>query len=227
MSTKRRNRDLEQRLQERIDNIKLQRQLDGNEVDKPIKNKPKHGNKPKTFSEKSTKEITEELDGVLQVHDKQNRRVAERRDVSKETHKVATGNSAAFSSKKALYYHDIPPEFYRRVGRRHTVGHTKYNDDPIPITMNLNWRIGLDDPLYVMDRLNHMFEHIIDFLENGNTNDDNLGAIGWSCCFLMECERMHPEVFNQIWGQSKFSGHNAKLHKEHLQRLIERKSNGK
>lgn len=142
-----------------------------------------------------------------------------KRSIEKEKNKVTTGKSDAFSSKKSLYYHDIPPEFYRRVALRHTVGHQKYNDDPTPITMNLNWRIGLDDPLYVMDRLNHMFEHMIDFLENGNSKDDNLGAIGWCICFLMEAERLHSSTLKQVLGQSAFSGNKAKLKKIELQRI--------
>jgi hypothetical protein len=139
------------------------------------------------------------------------------RIIETETNRVNTGKSAAFSSKKSLYYHDIPPEFYRRTALRHTGGHTKYNDDPVPITMNLNWRIGLDDPLYVMDRLNHMFEHYVDLLEYGNLKDDNLGAISWCCAFLMECERLHPDVFNEVIGQSKYSGSAAEDKKKLLQ----------
>lgn len=139
-----------------------------------------------------------------------------RRKIETEDTKVTTGKSAALSSKKSLYYHDIPPEFYRRTALRHTGGHTKYNDDPVPITMNLNWRIGLDDPLYVMDRLNHMFEHYVDLLENGNSKDDNLGAISWCCAFLMEAERLHPDVFFQVIGQCKYSGKSAESHKMFL-----------
>lgn len=139
------------------------------------------------------------------------------RKIEIETNKVQTGQSAALSSKKSLYFHDVPPEFYRRTALRHTSGHTKYNDNPVPITMNLNWRIGLDDPLYVMDRLNHMFEHMINFLESGNTKDDNLGAISWCCAFLMECERLHPEVFKKIWGQCSLSGKEAEKMKNLLQ----------
>src|ERR1700746_3345375 len=100
-----------------------------------------------------------------------------RRKVEEETNKVTTGNSAAFSSKQCVFYHDIPTELYRRVGLRCTGGHKKYNDKPVPIVMNLNWRIGLDDPLYMMDRLNHLIEHVVCFLEDGNAKDDNLGAI--------------------------------------------------
>lgn len=139
-----------------------------------------------------------------------------KRDVANEKHHVQTGTSEAKSSKQCLFYHDIPPEFYRRVAERHTVGHKRYNDDPVPITMNLNWRIGLDDPLYVMDRLNHMFEHMVSLIESGNAKDDNLGAIGWCVCFLMECERLHPDVFRKVICQCDYSGQDAKEQQDTL-----------
>ena len=140
------------------------------------------------------------------------------RDIAVETNAVTPGKSAAKSSKKSLYYHDIPPELYRRAALRYTVGHTKHNDNPVPITMNLNWRIGLDDPLYVMDRLNHMFEHFVDFLDNGNSKDDNLGAIAWCCGFLMEVERTNPQVLGDVLGQSLYTGKSAIKKKNELQR---------
>jgi hypothetical protein len=141
------------------------------------------------------------------------------RDIEKETNAVTPGKSVAKSSKKSLYYHDIPGELFRRIALRYTVGHTKHNDDPVPITMNLNWRIGLDDPLYVMDRLNHMFEHFVDFLDSGNTKDDNLGAIAWCCGFLMEVERINPQVLGQVLQQSMYYGKTAEKKKLELQRI--------
>lgn len=131
--------------------------------------------------------------------------------------KVVTGKkSTALSSKQCLFYHDVPPELYRRVASRHTGGHRKYISE---ITMNLNWRQGLDDPHYVMDRLNHMFQHMVDFLDTGNEHDDNLAAIAWSAGFLMEVERLHPEMLNQVIGQSRFSGNAALKQIEHLKKV--------
>ena len=128
------------------------------------------------------------------------------RNIVKEKDSVVAGPSGARSSKTNLYYHDVPTELYRRIALRHTVGHKKHNDNPVPITMNLNWRQGLDDPFYVMDRLNHMFEHMIAFLEDGDTTDDNLGAIVWNAGFLMEVERLSPALINQVIGQCKYHG---------------------
>lgn len=138
-----------------------------------------------------------------------------KRKVEQEKDKQTTGKSSALSSKQMLFYHDVPPELYRRIAKRYTVGHKKYSPDS---TMNLNWRIGLDDPLYVMDRLNHMFEHMMDFLEYGNVQDDNLAAIVWSCAFLMEAERHNPEVLEQVIGQCRNFGKSAKLLQEGLEK---------
>lgn len=137
------------------------------------------------------------------------------RDVSIEKNKVQTGKAGALSSKKSKYYHDIPVEFLKRVAERYTGGHVKYSND---ITMNLNWREGLDDPFYVMDRYNHLWEHLIDFQENLNSKDDNLGAIAWCCAFLMEVERLHPEMLEQIINQSRFHGKTASQYKDWLKK---------
>jgi hypothetical protein len=139
-----------------------------------------------------------------------------KRNVETEDTKVHSGKSGALSSKKSLMYHDIPPELLKRIAIRYTGGHVKYSGYS---TMNLNWREGLDDEFYVMDRYNHLWEHLIDFQENGNKNDDNLGAIAWSCGFLMEVERLHPKMFRRIIRQSRFHGKSAKQYKDHLKKV--------
>jgi len=165
---------------------------------------------------KPTKKIIKDMcnallqDGIILTPDKF------KRDIVSETQAVTTGTSSALSSKQVLYYHDIPPELIRRVGKRHTVGHKKYNDNPVPTTMNLNWRIGLDDPFYVLDRMNHIIEHWLDFQENGNELDDNLAAMVWGIGFLMEVERLHPDIFKLLYGQHKLSGKQAEEYKQKL-----------
>jgi hypothetical protein len=131
---------------------------------------------------------------------------SKKRKVESEENKVATGTSEAKSSYEALYYHDVPPELIRRVAKRHTVGHKKYGVKHL----NINWRIGLNDPKYIADRLNHMFEHMLCLLEDGNDKDDNLGAIAWCAGFLMEAERHAPEAFKSVLGQCKLFGQSAK-----------------
>ncbi len=138
------------------------------------------------------------------------------RNVETEGTKVKPGKSGALASKKSLFYHDVPPELFRRAALRHTVGHNKFTPGT---TMNLNWREGLDDEFYVMDRYNHLWEHLIDFQENGNKYDDNLGAIVWCCGFLMEVERIHPKMLRRIIRQSRFHGESAKKYRQHLEKV--------
>jgi hypothetical protein len=126
---------------------------------------------------------------------------------------VVVGKSGAKSSAMMPYFHDIPPEFIRRVANRFGGGHIKYSPE---VEMNLNYRQGLNDPTYVRDRLNHLFNHLLDFSENGNKYDDNLGAIGWCAAFLMEVERLAPEVFEQVIGQFNYFGKSAADFKKYL-----------
>ena len=93
------------------------------------------------------------------------------------------------------------------MANRYTVGHLKYTAD---VTMNAGWREGLDDPQYIVDRLNHMFQHMVDFIDKGDEEDDNLAGVVWGAAFLMEVERMHPELLKQVIGQSRFSGEEAR-----------------
>ena len=138
------------------------------------------------------------------------------RNVETEERREATGKkSKALSSRRALFYHDIPPELFKRIARRYTGGHVKYSPE---ITQNLNWREGLTDPHYVMDRLNHLFEHAVDFLDNGNDNDDNLAAIAWCAGFLMEVERVRPKLLRQIIKQSHRYGKGAEKFKKYLEK---------
>lgn len=130
-----------------------------------------------------------------------------KRKVETETEKTVTGKrSNAMSSTEQLFYHDIPPELIKRLAKRYTVGHKKYSGD---VTMNLNWRSGLHDPFYCMDRLNHVIEHLMNFLEDGDVRDDNLGAIVWGCAYLMEVERLYPDVLTQVVGQMQLHGKHA------------------
>ncbi len=140
-----------------------------------------------------------------------------RRQLENEADKVVAGKkSPAMSSKQCLFYHDVPPELYRRVAQRHTGGHRKYIPE---ITMNLTWREGLDAPHYIKARRHHMFQHMVDFLDTGNEFDDNLAAIAWSAGFLMEAERLSPERLKQVIMQSKFHGKTATKQKEHLKKV--------
>lgn len=132
------------------------------------------------------------------------------RRVAEEKLSTTPGKSIAKSSVKSLFYHDVPPELIRRIALRYTEGHQKYGVSHT----NLNWRIGLNDSEYVADRINHMFQHMLNFLSDGDVLDDNLGAIAWSVGFLCEVERLSPSTLEEVLGQCKLYGTEAQKYKE-------------
>lgn len=138
------------------------------------------------------------------------------RDVTTETNKVQTGQSAAVRSHQAARYDLLGPEFIRRAAIRKTVGAKKYG--------SVQWRQGLNDVDYMIDAVNHLFDHLLKFMESGNEEDDNLGAIAWALDALMECERLHPEVFDQIYGACQLSG--AAAADAHCEEMARRNGTG-
>lgn len=133
------------------------------------------------------------------------------RDVASETTKVQTGNSKAVSSKEALYYHLISPSLIRRLALRKTVGGKKYGQ--------VQWRQGINDREYVRDRFNHLWEHLLKFMESGNTKDDNIGGMVWALDCLSEVERLCPESFKSIVGTCDLFGESAEVyHNEEMER---------
>lgn len=56
-----------------------------------------------------------------------------------------------------------------------------------------NWQKGLKDPEYVAQFKAHLMAHMVDYLEKGCVEDDNLAAIAWGSFALMECERVQRE----------------------------------
>ena len=127
-----------------------------------------------------------------------------KREIVKETNKIAVGKSGAVSSKEALYYHLISPELIRRLAERLTGGGKKYGP--------VQYRQGLGDVRYVADRFNHFIEHFINFLQDGNEKDDNLGAMLWGLNFLCEVERLHPDVLRDVIGACNLEGSAAKAY---------------
>lgn len=99
----------------------------------------------------------------------------------------STFRSGAQSSGNALRYDLIPRSFLRRVALRFGMGAEKYPP--------FNYRSGLADKEYILDRINHLQEHFQGYIAPENEDDltdDNLGAIAWGCAFLCEVEA-HPE----------------------------------
>lgn len=129
------------------------------------------------------------------------------RDLANESPTIAeiTGNSPAVSSHKALNFNLISPHVLMRLAKRLSDGATKYG--------GLQWRQGINDAEYVADRFNHTYQHILNFMIEGNTKDDNLGAALWGLHCLMEVERLSPEALNKIVGMSNIYGELAtKMH---------------
>jgi hypothetical protein len=127
------------------------------------------------------------------------------RDVTTETNKVVTGKSPAASSHKAQAYNLISPRFLRRLAKRLTVGGEKYG--------SVQWRQGINDADYVTDRFNHFFEHLLKFMEAGNTQDDNLGAMIWGLHCLADVEELAPEALAKVIGTCNLFGETAtKVH---------------
>lgn len=94
-------------------------------------------------------------------------------------------SSGAKRSAHMPDYALIPKAGLRRLAERYSLGLKKY-------TRN-NWKLGLRDPVYIEQFVNHMIEHIFDYVENGCEKDDNLAAIAWGAFALMEAEKIAVE----------------------------------
>ena len=114
------------------------------------------------------------------------------RDVSSESNKERTGKSEAVSSKRCLSFNLISPYTLERMALRKTVGKDKYG--------SVQWRIGINDAEYVTDRFNHFFQHLMDFMKEGNKHDDNIGGMLWGLECLSEVERLAPDALKHIIG---------------------------
>ncbi len=94
--------------------------------------------------------------------------------------------SGAKRSKKSERFDLICPVGLKRIARRYALGAAKYSD--------FNWCLGVP----ASECLNHLIAHVVDFMENGNSKDDNLAAIAWNAIALMHYEegcRHHEAPF--------------------------------
>lgn len=134
-----------------------------------------------------------------------------KRIVDLETSKAKIGNSPAVSSHRAPFFNLVSPHTLRRLAERHTGGGLKYGI--------MQWRQGLNDAAYVADRFNHLWEHLLKFMENGNAEDDNIGGMLWALDCLSEVERLCPEALNRVVGLSNVFGAAAVvMHKDEMAR---------
>lgn len=99
-------------------------------------------------------------------------------------HQFASG---AKSSGKLPRFDLIPWDvFAERLARRYELGLSKYSED--------NYRQGINDREFVLDRCNHMLAHAHKAVESFRTmgtllahesDDDDLAAVIWGAIFLM------------------------------------------
>jgi|SRR5262245_28265268 len=98
--------------------------------------------------------------------------------------------SGATSSEHKLPFDLIDIRVLRRFAARLKLGAEKHG--------RFNYRKGIQDKEFVMDRLNHAFEHLklaIDQIENGVvSNDDDLGAVLVNVQIAMEYQHANDLV---------------------------------
>jgi hypothetical protein len=138
-----------------------------------------------------------------------------KRVIEKEVSKETIGSTPAASSHRALFFNLISPHTIRRLAKRKTVGGIKYGI--------VQWRQGINDAEYVADRFNHLFDHLMKFMESGNSEDDNIGGMLWALDALSEVERLCPEALTHVVGISDVFGPAAtKMHNDEQSRHVKK-----
>lgn len=108
-----------------------------------------------------------------------------------QTHVFSSG---AKSSGKLPRYDMIPwSVFADRLAARYELGLKKYSED--------NWRTGLSEREYVLDRANHALKHLhlaVEAIRTGKRldEDDDLAAAMWGVVFLMAAQEVRQEAVN-------------------------------
>lgn len=138
----------------------------------------------------------------LEKIERQSAEVLLKRSIEAEQTREQIGHSGAVSSHQALFFNLISPYTIRRLAERKTAGGKKYG--------LVQWRIGINDSEYVADRFNHLFNHLLEFMEHGNEYDDNLGAMLWALDCLIEVERLCPQALRHVVGLCNVYGEQAK-----------------
>lgn len=108
---------------------------------------------------------------------------------------TVTFSSGAKSSGTFTRFDLIPRVFLERIAKRFEIGAKKYPP--------FNYRIGFKEKAYVIDRINHLQNHLNAFLNPRNKEeleDDNLAGIGWAVAFLMEAQTTEEgkKIINEI-----------------------------
>lgn len=106
--------------------------------------------------------------------------------------------SGAKSSGRALPYDAIPFSLDNAVARRLELGMMKYTRD--------NWKLGLDEPEYIRDRVNHLYRHLR-LIQTGDESEEsleaNVDAVAWGAMFLAEAATEHNLAFRQAFEDRK------------------------
>jgi hypothetical protein len=92
---------------------------------------------------------------------------------------VAVFKSGASSSEVKPRYDLIPPEALKALGQRFALGAATHGDR--------NYEKGANDPVFVLDRFNHMVEHAIK-AANGDQSEDHLGAVMCNAAMLIRLQ---------------------------------------
>ena len=90
--------------------------------------------------------------------------------------------SGAKSSERQPRYDLIPATALRRVVRRFELGAEKHGEG--------NWKKGIGDPAWLLDRVNHAITHLYKVAEEIKAGyrdkDDNAAAVAWAGLILSE-----------------------------------------
>jgi hypothetical protein len=96
--------------------------------------------------------------------------------------------SGATSSGNIPPYECLTETFLRRAAERMRYG-MHYGKH--------NWRKGIQDKQFILDRLNHAFEHLVKAQREIDTDilmgDDDLAAVVVNCMFAMEYQHHQPK----------------------------------
>lgn len=95
----------------------------------------------------------------------------------------------AKSDREPFDLTQIPYEAEKRLGAIFKEGEVKYG--------RMNWRQGVGDKGYQLERANHALKHLriyVHLLETGEylgkDDEDDLAKVAWFCCTQMELERL-------------------------------------
>lgn len=79
-------------------------------------------------------------------------------------------------------YDLIPESAVTALGRRLTLGAERHGEN--------NWRQGGE--AFRKATIGHLMKHLLDYMENGNANEENTDAIICNAAFLCEFEKREP-----------------------------------